>query len=250
MRPLQTDLSIYKKFDFERPPIGIKFLFFRPEGMEQLSADKNLAFCEMLTEAHEASAPFYFAKDNNETCVGKFLLGMEDMHPLAESGQIGERLEIFQEARANYIFYRHVPRFPRNVVNYVAFSPMDKLTFDPDVFVITATTKQAAEVMRSMTYSTGELLTSKTTHVMGCAWTYIYPYQTGKVNYVIPEMIHGMNERKIFKESVVLISIPYQWLPTMTKNLGEMKTDSHSREEFLEEFQNTLNQLARESENP
>jgi hypothetical protein len=36
MRPLTTDVSIYGTFDFERPPVGIKFLFKRPEGIEQL----------------------------------------------------------------------------------------------------------------------------------------------------------------------------------------------------------------------
>ena len=101
MRPLQTDLSIYDKLNFERPPVGVKFLFFRPEGMEQLALDKNLSFCEMLKEAQETGTPFYFDKENNEACVGKILLGMEDMEPFAESGQIGARLGIFQEPRAN-----------------------------------------------------------------------------------------------------------------------------------------------------
>ncbi|GAI86751.1 unnamed protein product [marine sediment metagenome] len=36
MRALQTDLSIYKKFDFEKPPVGVKFLFNKPEGIERL----------------------------------------------------------------------------------------------------------------------------------------------------------------------------------------------------------------------
>ena len=40
MRPLQTDLSIFKKLDLERPPLGIKFLFFKPEGMEPLPPRK------------------------------------------------------------------------------------------------------------------------------------------------------------------------------------------------------------------
>ena len=70
MRPLQTDLSIYDKLNFERPPVGVKFLFFRPEGMEQLALDKNLSFCEMLKEAQETGTPFYFGKENNEACVG------------------------------------------------------------------------------------------------------------------------------------------------------------------------------------
>jgi len=52
MRPLQTDLSIYNKFDFEKPPVGVKFLFDKPERIARL--DKKLGFCEMLKEAHRS----------------------------------------------------------------------------------------------------------------------------------------------------------------------------------------------------
>jgi len=51
MKPLKQDLSIYSKFNFERQPVGVKFLSTRPEGIEQL--DKTLSFCEMLKEAQE-----------------------------------------------------------------------------------------------------------------------------------------------------------------------------------------------------
>ena len=253
MRPLTQDLSIFNTFDFERQPVGVKFLFFRPEGMDQLAADDNLSFCEMLKEAQLRGTPFYFSKGNNETCVGKILLGMEDMEPFAESGQIGPRLGIFQEPRANYIFYQYVPRFEKGVVNYVAFSPLDKLTFEPDVLIITATASQAEIVMRAMTYSTGELYNSKATPVMGCAWIYIYPYQSGKVNYMIPELEHGMKGRDLFAEGSILISIPYHWIPIITQNLHEMKIhlSSHtSKEEYLSEFENIIGGLIKESQNP
>ena len=250
MRPLQTDLSIFEKFNFARPPVGIKFLFFKPEGIEQYPVDKDISFCEFITEGHKAAAPFYFARDNTETCVGKFLLGMEDVIPAAESGQVGERFEIFQEARANYRLYQHVPMIQKGVANYVAVAPMDQLIFDPDVFIITATTQQSGVIMRAMTYSTGELLTSKATHVMGCAWTFIYPYQTGKVNFVIPDMFHGMHARQLFDSSTVLISIPYQWLPVIARNLEEMKPSHMTREGFLEDFGNTVGQLIKDAQNP
>ena len=253
MRPLKQDLSVFNKLEFEVPPVGVKFLFFRPEAMEQLSTDKNLSFCEMFTEAQRSGTPFYFSKENSEACVGKILLGMEDMAPFAESGQIGARLEIFQEPRANYIFYQYVPKFEKDTVNYVAFSPLDALTFEPDVLVITATPSQAEIVMRAMTYSTGELYSSKTTPVMGCAWFLIYPYQTGKVNYLIPEMIHGLRGRKLFAEGSVLISIPYQWIPIITENLREMKmflASDESKEQYLAEFERTIAGLVQDSENP
>jgi uncharacterized protein (DUF169 family) len=233
MRPLQTDLSVFSKLDFERPPVGVKYLFFRPKGMEQLSMDKNLAFCEMLREAQLATAPFYFSKENNETCVGKILLGMTEMEPFAEAGQIGPRLGMVQEARVNHNFYHHVPRLSKGIVNYVAFAPIDKLTFEPDVLIIT------------------EPYTSKTTIFMGCSWIYIYPFESGKVNYLMPEMIHGMTGRELFAPNTVLISIPYQWLQTVTQNLREMKLQFHtSKKEYLAEFEQILGDLVQESQNP
>jgi uncharacterized protein (DUF169 family) len=254
MKPLKQELSVFNKFEFEKPPVGVKFLFFRPEGIEQLSMGRNLSFCEMLTEAQQTRTSFYFSKENTETCVGKILLGMEDMAPFAESGQIGPRFEIFQEPRANHIFYQYVPKFGKGTVNYVAFSPLDKLTFEPDVLIITATPSQAEVVMRAMSYSTGELYTSKTTPVMGCAWFYIYPYRSGKVNFLIPEMVHGMKARELFTEGVILISIPYHWIPIITQNLKEMKwalpAYTDGREKYLEQEKRIFEALAQESQNP
>jgi uncharacterized protein (DUF169 family) len=250
IRPLQTDLSGFAKLNLERPPIGVKYLFFRPEGMEQLPLDRNLAFCEMLKEAQSTNAPFYFGKENNETCIGKILLGMADMEPFAEAGEIGPRLGIMQEARVNRNYYHHVPRMPKGTVNYVAFAPIGKLTFEPDVMIVAATPKQAEIVMRAMTYSTGEPYTSKATIVMGCSWIYIYPFESGKVNYLIPEWIHGMTGRELFAPNTVLVSIPYQWLQVVAQNLKEIKPVFHeSKAVYFAEFEEILTDLVKESAN-
>jgi uncharacterized protein (DUF169 family) len=181
MRPLQTDLSIFNKFKFEKPPVGVKFLYFKPEGTQQL--DKNLAFCEMIKEAQQRESPFYFAKEN-EDCFGTVSLGMEQMSSWGKGGEFGAALEIFQEPRANARIYQYVPKFPEGTVNYVAMSSLDKLTFDPDLLIIVATPAQAEIVLRAMSYSTGEIWESKTTGVLGCAWIFVYPYQSSKINYV------------------------------------------------------------------
>ena len=252
MTPVRTDLSIFAEFHFEKAPIGIKFLFFKPEEIAPLSPDKSLSLCEMLPEAQNARAPFYFGRDYAETCVGRILLGMKEMEPFAESGQIGEKLQIFQEARANYAFYKHVPKFEKDIVRYVAFSPLQQLTFEPDLLVFTADPSQAEILMRSMTYSTGELYCSTTTPVMGCAWTLIYPFQSGKVNFIIPEFVHGMKARDLFPKHSVLVSVPYRWIPTMARNLAEMTwhLPSHEgRQQYLAEFGTILTELSQKSRN-
>jgi uncharacterized protein (DUF169 family) len=248
MRPLQTDLSSFAKFDFERSPAGIKFQFFRPDGIKPLAADKELSLCEILRETQNSKQPFYLGKEHTETCVGKILLGMQEMEAFAESGQIGEKLQIFQEARANYAFYKHVPRFDRNIVNYVVFAPLAQISFEPDLLILNADPDQAEIIMRSMTYSTGELYNSRTTPVMGCAWIFIYPFQNGCVNFILPDLIHGMRGRELFPAGSVLISIPYKWIPTMTQNLSEMPwhlSSHNSRQEYLTEFGNIIGDLSK-----
>ncbi len=220
MLPLKTDLSIYDQFNFERPPVGVKFLFAKPEGIARL--DKNLGFCEMLKEAHQRDSAFYFDKDN-EDCVGKMPLGMMDTLPVLESGQLGPDLEIYQDARANSRIYQHLPTFARGTVNYVVFAPLKALAFDPDLLVLLAAPRQAEIVLRAMSYSTGEIWEPRATGVVGCSWLYVYPYQSGKVNYMITGLGYGMIARKVFPEGKVLISIPWNWIPIITQNLKEMK---------------------------
>jgi uncharacterized protein (DUF169 family) len=236
MRALQTDLSVYNKFDFEKPPVGVKFLYDKPEEIARL--DKKLGFCEMLKEAHERDTAFYFDKDN-EDCVGKMPLGMMDALPVLESGQFGPELGIYQDARANARIYEHLPVLARGIVNYVVFSPLKALTFDPDLLVLYARPRQAEIVLRAMSYSTGEMWEPKAMGVVGCSWLYVYPYKSGKVNYMITGMAYGMIARKVFPEGKVLISIPWNWIPAITQNLKEMEWDLsgyRNREQYQAEM--------------
>ena len=52
------------------------------------------------------------------------------------------------------------------MVNYVAASSLDKLTFDPDLLILVATPIQTEIVLRAMSYSTGEIRESKMTGVL------------------------------------------------------------------------------------
>lgn len=254
MRPLQTDLSIFGKLNLEKPPVGVKYLFHKPEGIEQL--DKSLALCEMLNEAQERGAPFYFIKDN-ENCFGKSALGMMGggaSPAFAESGQLGVKLEIFQDARANIRLFRQNYGLGQGTVNYVVLAPLDKITFEPDLLILMTNASQAEIVLRAMTYSTGEIYESKSTTALSCSWLYVYPYLTGKVNYFITGLGFGAIGRQAFPPGWVLISIPYNWIPTIAQNLKEMKWTltaySLGREKFMQWEKGILEDLAREFQNP
>ena len=249
MEPLRTDLSIYRTFGFDKPPVGVKFLFFPPQGIERL--DRPLAGCEMIQEAQNRTSPFYMSKED-ETCFAKMALGMIDAPAFAESGQVGEKYEIFQEARANARLYEHIPMFKRGTVNYVVFSPLDAITFDPDVLLFYAKPHQAEILLRAMSYSTGALRETKSTQVLGCAWLLVYPYQSGKVNFTVTGLDFGMIGHHVFSPGYLLISVPFNWIPTITTNLKEMKWTlpayTDSREEFIKREEKVVTELIEQSQ--
>jgi uncharacterized protein (DUF169 family) len=255
MRPLETDLSIYRKFNFEKPPVGVKFLYRKPEGIERL--DKNLPLCAMLKEAQPRSSPFYMDKDN-EDCFGKVPLGMdlplENMLPYAESGEVGPKFECYLDARANRRIYERLPRLGKGTVNYLVFSPIEKLTFEPDLLVFQTTVKQAEIILRAMSYSTGEIWEPKATHVLSCAWLYVYPFKSGKVNYTITGLAFGSKSRRIFQEGWMLISVPWDWIPIITQTLKIMDwvpgPFSDSEEQYFARFNRIAEEVTRECQNP
>lgn len=233
---LERDPSIFNKLNLEKQPVGIKFLFGKPEGIERL--DKKLGLCEMVPEAQKGNV--FYADLASHECAGPLVLGMVDLEPFFESGQLGPRLEIFKEARANRRIYEVIPKLKRGTCNYTVFAPLDKLTFEPDVLIVSGTARQAEIVLRSMSYTTGQMYESKGTPVLGCAWTFVYPYLSGKINFSVAGLTFGHIAREVGKEGSVIVSIPYDALPTMIENLKTMTwvlpSFTEGRDNYSERF--------------
>ncbi len=211
--------AVLEKFDFERPPVGVKFLPVKPQRLER--PGKLLDFCEMLVEAQNGKA-FYVTKEDF-TCVGPMLLGMREMEPKSESGLVGVKLGVFKEARANRRIYSSLPRLSGNIIKYVSFAPVDKMDFDPDILIILSSVSQAEILNRARSYTSGEPWTAKATVVAGCAWIYIYPYLTGEINLTVTGFGFGMKARGLFPEGRILTTIPWGRIGDMLQNLSEME---------------------------
>jgi uncharacterized protein (DUF169 family) len=219
MNTYPREYTILEKFDFEKPPVGVKFMPARPKNLKR--PDKLLDFCEMLVLAQNGRA-FYVTKDDF-TCIGAMLLGMVELDPGYESGQVGPKLGAFKDDRANRRIYQHLPRLAKNSINYVAFAPLDKLNFEPDILIIMASVSQAEIFNRARSYTTGEVWTARGTTVAGCAWLYIYPYLTGEINFTVTGFGFGMKARRLFPEGRILLTIPWDRLPGILKNLADME---------------------------
>ncbi len=239
----KKDYDIFNKFNFDRSPIGVKYTFKRPEQIERLS--EKMTLCEMLKKAQEGN-PFY-ADKNNITC-GSLQVGMEDPSPMMQSGDFPAALKVFEEPRSGGRFYPQIPTIRRGIINYVSFSPLNELSFDPDVLIIlTNNTSQTQILLRAASYRTANIWTTKFTNILGCTWIFVYPYLSGEVNYGIIGLSHGMGRRKLFPEGLQFVSIPYLMMPSILQALQDMPWELPSfKSDGAEFFKRTRDEIVRE----
>jgi uncharacterized protein (DUF169 family) len=229
--------DILNKLNLELPPVAVSFSIKPPDGVEPLQG--NAALCEMLKKAQEGNA-LYMSPENHSCGGGLITLG-KSVQSAYLSGEYGAGLQGVNHYRAMRRMYEAIPSLnPLNKISYVAFSPLDKLAFEPDLLILVADIEQAEILLRSMSYSTGKVFVSKCTSYVGCAWIYAYPYMTGELNYVTAGISQGMKRRKLVPSGRQVISIPYDLFATMLYNLQTMPWVLPMSRPDAEEFKRKL----------
>ena len=152
-----------------------------------------------------------------------YLCLVVQMRPMPyHSGIFGAEGEWYDEPRATRRIYEYVPTLPKDTIKYIAFSPMDKLSFEPDLLILVSNIEQTAILLRAMAYGTGKKFISQFTPVLACAWIFNQPYLTGEINYIPTGISMGMSRRKIVPPGLHLMSIPYDMFSTMLEALQKM----------------------------
>ena len=247
MSSTPRDYSAFDKLKLERQPVGVKYLPTKPEGIERIKEKR--AMCEMFKEAQE-TGPFY-VQEEDFMCVEPVILGMKAPEPALVSGAAGGGAGLFKEPRANRKLYQYAPRMLKGTVKYVVFSPFDRLTFDPDVTIVTANVSQARSLLRSDCYTSGDPWSCQGTPVLACSWLYIYPVVSGKMNFTVTGLSLGMQAINVdIPEGLFLISIPWNMMPTVLENLEDANLyrswRSSGREEHFKKFDVRLAELRQE----
>ena len=242
----EKERKLFKKLELDYPAVAIKFCRNRPLGFEQTDGQKPL--CTYLIQAQKEEKAFYITVEN-ESCMGKVVLGMESLEsPMGSvhlSGFVGKNFGAYRTPAANARLYYEAPMLKMGAVNHVLFCPVSLCEFNPDLIICVADAEKTEILLRASSYISGDLWESKCSYVMSCAWTYIYPYLSGKVNHLFTGMHLGLRKFGDYPAGLHIITIPYQKLPEMTEALSEMewelplfRTDAgeESAEKKMDEF--------------
>lgn len=230
----------FEELNLPYSAVAVKFCRNRPLGYEQ--AEGIDVFCSYLKKAQVENRAFYTTAQNDK-CMGKVVLGMTDLETNHGSGQVGCALGVFRTPAANARLYYEATMLKRGVVNFVVFCPVALCEFEPDLVICVAPTWEAHLLLRASSYISGDLWESKCSYVMSCAWTYAYPYVSGKVNHLFTGMHLGLQLQGAYPEGLHIITIPYQKLDEIVTALGEMekvpldlRKDPESKEKSAELF--------------
>jgi uncharacterized protein (DUF169 family) len=242
MTSKKLDYSIFNRFNFERKPVGVKYSMDKPAGIKPTK--KSLALCELFKEA-QTGQPFYVTKENVQ--CGEQVLGIVDYPPVMYSGQLGPMFSMFKNPGANRRIYDYVPHLPKDSVKYITHASIDKMTFDPDLLIFTATPAQAEVLLRASSYSDGKMWQAKGTTCLACAWIYAHPYLTGDMNYTVSGLGFSMKARGVLPDGLIIITFPFDAISPLMENLKEMEWEPYwfklGREGFVKEVKKRSGEL-------
>jgi uncharacterized protein (DUF169 family) len=215
----QKDFEIFQDLKFDIQPVGIKYHSSIPEGIQR--STQKMAVCEMLKTAQGGEV--FYADAENHTCeVGPHIFGHKDPKEQFINGEFGAGLQAFKDTRAAANVYQHIPTIEKGSITCIAFAPLSKLFFEPDVMIFLADINQTWILMRALSYETGEMWKSHYSTVMGCAWIFVYPHLSREVNLISSGLGFGMKRRKLFPEDRHFVCVPLNKIPPIIRSLREM----------------------------
>ena len=214
--------DLLAQLELEYSPIAVKFSHNRPEGIEH--SEEKLPLCAYLKAAQDSGKTFYVDLAD-EVCMGSCVLGYKPFDGFAASGVIGFEHGFFRTPACNARIYHEIETFKPGACNFVTFSPVADCSFSPDVIIFVAPPEKAELVLRASSYTNGDPYESKSTIALSCAWTYAYPYVTGKINFCITGIHFGMRKMKMYPAGLHILSVPYQKIDDLLIGLDEMEWD-------------------------
>lgn len=215
----QKTKELFKKLDMTYPAVAIKYHYLRPENVEQFEGE--LSFCQFVRNVQDTGRHFYITKEN-DNCFGKVALGMSKKPVMAAAGLAGVAFGVYKTPAPNARLHNTYPVPVEGSIRYVEFCPVETCDFDPDLIICVADNRQADILFRSTSYISGDLWEQKVSSVMSCAWLYSYTYLSGKMNFCITGLHHGVKRRKVYPPGLFIIALPYQKLGEVFESLEEM----------------------------
>ncbi|GAI19807.1 unnamed protein product, partial [marine sediment metagenome] len=137
-------------------PLAVKYfpsLNERPKGIAKPKEPLNV--CQIASLARYYGRSVYFTVENMACIVGAVCLGLYPMPEQVESGKIADFWHKDRDAAREFI--QSVPKIEYGEVKAIVIAPLhqDRVTFEPDQFLIYANTAQTMRILQGHLWGRG-----------------------------------------------------------------------------------------------
>lgn len=203
-------IKIKDKLGLEKSPVAVKLVLKEediPEGIPKIG--ENIRHCEMVQKA--AQGDIFYATAEEQMCKGGAgALGLMEPPEKVKTGEMYYSLGRFSSLGSAKRTMDAIPKID-SIMKAIAYSPLEKTPFDPDVVLIICNPKQAMELAQAMVYTLGGRFEADFAGIQSiCGDAVAGPYTTKRPNITLgcsgsrkfadikpDEVIVGMNGENI-----------------------------------------------------
>jgi uncharacterized protein (DUF169 family) len=209
---------VKKSLRINYPPIGISLGKPPPTHLPKLS--RKMEFCEMWEAAFKGES--FFVKADNHSCLtGQYYLGLRKWKKSVCRFLVNE-VHAFSSLEVVNRNIEKIPILASHESKVICVSPLESITFVPDVILVRCNPEQAMLLLWPHSYITGEVVNGETGTAM-CISLVIKPYFNKKPSFSIGDpggrYITGLSEHE------VVVSIPYELFNNMVEILQSRLED-------------------------
>lgn len=169
-----------------RSPVAIKLFLDKKDIPEVIPIiDEDLRHCEMVQKAVQGGV-FYATASEQQGCKGGAgAIGLIDLPNSIKTGEMYISLGKFSSLGAAKRTVDAIPKID-SVMDAVAYAPLEKAPYEPDVVIIICNPLQAMQLSQAMLYTLGGRLEANFGGIQSiCADTTAGPFTTGKPNITL-----------------------------------------------------------------
>ncbi len=146
--------KLIENLGLKRSPVAIKFILREkdiPEGVPK--SDENMRHCEYVLKA--SGGDVFYATMKEQTCKGgAAALGLMEAPEKIKTGEFYYELGRFASVASARKTMEDIPKIDP-IMYALAYAPLEKANFDPDVIVIMANPAQAMILSQAIVYTMG-----------------------------------------------------------------------------------------------
>lgn len=190
-----------------------------PSGIPRIG--ENIRHCQMVDSVRRKGFQFYSVLEDHMCKGGAAVMGLSEMGEKLKTGEVYYHLNHFESMDAAKSTMEKVPRVPANSVKAVVYSPIEKITFKPDVILIITTPKQVMELSQALLHKNGGRVNASFAGKQSiCADGVAYPYLSGEAGVTIG--CSGSRKYTEIKDDEMIMSIPVDMLPGLVSSAKTM----------------------------